>query len=300
MNIGKPASFEVGFLIFSNFPLEEIKMAKNTNTIKGGSNNDLYKVHWQKENAKAIVLIVHGYGEHIERYNEVAEAFNAANYDVYGYDFRAHGRSEGTDCFMADFNEYLDDLSNVLDTITLDRPFFFYGHSVGALTTITYLLERGKPTNFKGCVFTGPALKVSEDLSPFLQKISPLVAAIAPKFKAAALPVDGISKVPEVQENYKKDPYIYSGKLYAAPANQILKKNKEMQQNFSKIDFPFLTMHGKDDTIIEPQSSELLYNGASSNDKEIIMWDNLAHEIMRSFEKEAVIGKMTEWIAARC
>ncbi len=273
---------------------------KSTYFLEGADGKKLYNVHWQHEQPKANVLIVHGYGEHIERYNEVAEAFNLAGFSVFGYDFKAHGRSEGVDCYMDDFQEYLDDLDKILSYLSFDKPFYFYAHSVGALTTITYLLNNDVDKDlFRGCVFTGPALKIAEDLSPLLQKMSGIIAAIAPRFKAAALPVDGISKVPEEQVKYKEDPYIYSDKICAAPGSAIIKATKKMQQSFEKVDFPFLVMHGKDDTIIEPKSSEMLYDGAVSSDKEIVMWDDLAHEIMRSYKKTEVIKKMADWMLQR-
>ncbi len=273
---------------------------KSTYFLESTDGKQLYNVHWQNNEPIGYVLIVHGYGEHIERYDEVASSFNKAGFSVFGYDFKAHGRSEGKDCYMVDFQEYLDDLGKVLNYLAFDKPFYFYGHSVGALTTITYLLNNKINEDlFRGCVFTGPALKISEDLSPLLQKMSSIIAAIAPRFKAAALPVDGISKVPEEQAKYKEDPYIYSDKICAAPGSAIIKATKKMQQSFGEVNFPFLVMHGKDDTIIEPKSSEMLYEGAASTDKEIVMWDNLAHEIMRSYEKEAVIKKMTDWMLER-
>ena len=45
--------------------------------------------------ARATVLLVHGLGEHIGRYEALARRLNAWGYAVRGYDQYGHGRSAG-------------------------------------------------------------------------------------------------------------------------------------------------------------------------------------------------------------
>src|ERR1700735_4024101 len=44
---------------------------------------------------QGVVTIAHGYGEHIGRYEHVAERLNEAGFAVYGLDHHGHGRSAG-------------------------------------------------------------------------------------------------------------------------------------------------------------------------------------------------------------
>ncbi|MEE8617491.1 MAG: alpha/beta fold hydrolase, partial [Roseateles sp.] len=57
----------------------------------------LHLRHWPAtaEPARGQVLLVHGLGEHIDRYAHVAAVLNAEGWDVHGWDHRGHGRSEG-------------------------------------------------------------------------------------------------------------------------------------------------------------------------------------------------------------
>jgi alpha-beta hydrolase superfamily lysophospholipase len=48
---------------------------------------------WPVDHPRAIVQIVHGVGEHAQRYREVARALNAAGYTVYADDHRGHGQT---------------------------------------------------------------------------------------------------------------------------------------------------------------------------------------------------------------
>jgi alpha-beta hydrolase superfamily lysophospholipase len=50
---------------------------------------------WPCRAARGTVLVVHGLGEHIGRYAQVAAELNARGWRVVGYDQRGHGASEG-------------------------------------------------------------------------------------------------------------------------------------------------------------------------------------------------------------
>ena len=47
------------------------------------------------KNPKAVVVLVHGHGEHVGRYDHVGEAFTKAGYALTAFDLRGHGRSDG-------------------------------------------------------------------------------------------------------------------------------------------------------------------------------------------------------------
>ncbi len=48
---------------------------------------------WKAGESKAVVQLVHGLGEHVLRYEHVAQKLVAAGYAVYGDDHRGHGRT---------------------------------------------------------------------------------------------------------------------------------------------------------------------------------------------------------------
>lgn len=274
---------------------------KHTYHLETKDGTKLYNTAWMIDNPKATVLFVHGYAEHIERYNWEAEQFNKAGFNVFGYDHRAHGRSDGKDCYLADFDDNCRDLKAVINYISPENAFFIYAHSVGALITVKYLMDFQDDSvkQIKGCVFTGAALKISEDLSPMLQKVAGILGRIAPKLKTTKLPAEGMSKVPEEVEKYNNDPYNYRGGTYASTGFQLLRATKQVAARLSEIQVPFLAMHGGDDGITDQRGSIMLHEQASSKDKSLKIWDGLAHEITRSYEKEAVVKALTDWIEDR-
>lgn len=271
---------------------------KQTFSVKNHDDMSLYNVAWTVPNPVATVLIVHGYAEHIERYNHEASVLNTCGFSVFGYDHRAHGRSEGEGCYIKDFDDYCLDLQSVINYINPDTPLYVHAHSVGALITLKYLMDHQstETPQIQGLVTTAAALKVSEDLSPFLQKISGILGRVTPKLKTIPLPVKTISKVESVQHHYQSDPHNYREGIYASSGYQILKTTKKVSGRLEEISLPFLAMHGGDDELIEQIGTHNLYNQASSTDKSLKIWDGLAHEITRSEVKQDVFLMMTDWI----
>ena len=57
---------------------------------------NLHVRHWYKiENPKGTLCIIHGLGEHQERYAHVAKFYSEHGFNVFSYDQRGHGKSEG-------------------------------------------------------------------------------------------------------------------------------------------------------------------------------------------------------------
>ena len=57
--------------------------------------NGIYYRQWPVVDPKAVVMLVHGLGEHCERYGALAKALNTANYALCALDLPSHGQSDG-------------------------------------------------------------------------------------------------------------------------------------------------------------------------------------------------------------
>lgn len=79
---------------------------------------------------RALVFIVHGAGEHCERYDWVAQRLVAEGYSAFALDHQGHGRSEGERHDVLQFDDYVDDVIQFVDLITAeykDTPLFLMG-----------------------------------------------------------------------------------------------------------------------------------------------------------------------------
>ena len=94
----------------------------------------IYAKEWKVEFPKAVIALVHGLGEHCNRYQHLAEYFAKHNIATVGYDRRGHGQSEGKRGHSPNYETLLQEVDQLLE-VTKNRypitPVFIYGHSMG-------------------------------------------------------------------------------------------------------------------------------------------------------------------------
>ena len=114
---------------------------------------DDHRIHLQSwappGDARGVIQMLHGLGEHIGRYERFAYAAVGRGYVVYGHDHRGHGLSEGTRGYFADedgWHKVVEDVRLVHDHIreihgTL--PVIMLGHSMGSFIAETFAMHYG-------------------------------------------------------------------------------------------------------------------------------------------------------------
>ena len=113
---------------------------------------DAGKIHgcrWTpKESPKAVVQIVHGIAEYVERYDEFAAYLNGLGFLVVAEDHLGHGQSVGENGIQGYFHGGW--FTAVEDTMTLlrenqaaypDIPYVLFGHSMGSFMARTILCK---------------------------------------------------------------------------------------------------------------------------------------------------------------
>ena len=263
---------------------------------------ELYLQAWIPDEFKAAVLIVHGLAEHSSRYVHVAEDFNQNGYAVYTFDGRGHGKSAkgAPDAFYPSIDDYTKDVDSLFAKVkehAAGKPCFIYGHSMGGLITSYYEITHQPET--AGIIVTGPAVAVGDDISPFLIRISKLMSNIAPRLATTVLDGNLISRDSKEVEKYDKDPLNYRGGIRARVGAEMLKAIQVVEGGRAKFKSPVLIMHGTADGITAPRGSQALYDGASSADKTLRMWEGLYHEIHNEPEKEEVLAEVVAWMDER-
>ena len=268
------------------------------------NNKQGYKIFtqsWKVDQPKANLIVIHGIAEHSNRYLHLVEYCNENQMSVFALDLQGHGQSEGTPCNVNRYGDFLDEIEMFLSEIQSDlsdAPTFVFGHSMGGGLVAKLALD--KKLNCNGIILSGALLKVNEDISPVLQKLSPIISAIAPQLKTVQLEKDHISKDPKVVEAYVNDPMVYSGGLKARIASELLIMSKKIQADMPSFDYPVLILHGGADQLTKPDGSKMLNAKAKSTDKTLKIYDGLYHEILNEPEQKMVMKDMVDWMMARC
>jgi len=250
---------------------------------------------WIVDNAKASLIIAHGFAEHSARYRHVAEALNANEFNVYALNFRGHGKSTGEEANITAFLDYLQDLDSFMHTLSdIPKPRFLLGHSMGGIVASQYV--QANPNVFDGLLLSSAFLKNATKVSPVLLALSGVVSSLLPSLGVNKLDSNLISRDKTVVEAYKNDPLVYNGKTKARLGAELLKAGPKVLENASKINLPILIMLGTADQIASPEGSQNLFDTVSSQDKILKRYEGLYHELLNEPEKETVIKDILEWL----
>src|SRR5688572_18053456 len=109
---------------------------------------------------RGLILLVHGIGEHSNRYDEIANYLTQWGYDVLSLDLPGHGlttRKGGFERF-ADLDEMVREIKDTLRYWMVDgpdasqdlrnKPVYLLGHSMGALTSLYWLCSQDPSEEF--------------------------------------------------------------------------------------------------------------------------------------------------------
>jgi alpha-beta hydrolase superfamily lysophospholipase len=267
----------------------------------GRNNFNLYLQAWLPDTApRAILLVVHGIAEHSGRYTNLVNYFVPKGYAVYYFDLRGHGKSDGKRSYVERFSYYLDDLQTFYNLVRTENPntkIFMVGHSMGSTIAVDYALAHQNEMN--GLIISGTTLKAGSSINQATILMAKILSVILPKMGVSALDASGISRDKAVVEAYVKDPLNYTGKLSARVGAELLKTMAMLQKRLAEITLPILIMQGSQDRISDPASSKMLFDGVSSKDKTMKIYEGYYHEIFNDPERQQVFTDMEAWLNAR-
>lgn len=262
----------------------------------------LYSQAWMAESPKASMLLVHGLGEHSNRYLHLVEKLNEINISVFSFDGRGHGKSaEGKpDAYFDSYQDYLKDIAALFGKIKSyapELPTFLYGHSMGGGLVAAYILDY-KP-EAAGVILSSPAIKEAEGTSKLLMAVGGIMSKYFPRFKALTLDASKISRIPAEVEKYLNDSLVYTDPIPARTANELLLMMRSIQNRANEFDLPLLLIHGAADGLTNPKGSEILAEKARSKDKTLKIFLGAYHELINDLDREEVMGVIIRWLKER-
>jgi alpha-beta hydrolase superfamily lysophospholipase len=255
-----------------------------------------------------IVVLVHGMGEHLRRYDHVADALTAHGYAVYGHDHRGHGASLAADDEPGQlghngWSALVEDLNLVIAQAKSDHPglpVVIVAHSMGSFATQQFLLDHGSDVDAVALTGTAaldllePALDLSTDLD---------LSAFNTPFQPARTDFDWLSRDESVVDAYIADPFCGFG-IDAASVKEMFAGARRLADPDEVSRIPhylpvYLAVGSKD-----PVNGELnllwalvdRYRAAGLNDVTVRVYDDGRHEILNEINRAEVIEDLLHWL----
>ena len=265
-------------------------------TFKNDNGIDIYYQCWlPEEEEKAVILVVHGLGEHCGRYMNLVNYLTPQGFAVCGLDHQGHGKSGGEREMVESFDDFTNALSIFHKMVTgwhKGKPLFLLGHSMGGLISAYYLLEH--QSAFKGAVLSAPLVKVSVPRLTII--LGRILSKLAPGAGIMKIDPTGISRDQKVVSDYANDPLVFRGKTSARLAAELLRIMLHIEQASYSIILPLIILQGTADSLVNPEGAQMFYDKAGSEDKTLKIYPGLFHEVFNEPEKDQVFGDLETWL----
>ncbi len=250
------------------------------------------------DDPKAVVLLVHGYGEHSGRYQHVIARLVSGGYAVYALDHRGHGKSEGVRAYCDSMDQFVDDLKAYFDRVKAAqpvKPVFVVGHSMGALISLAFTLRY--QDQLAGLVISGAPVIADANVSPFMVGLGKVLTRVVPKMHLLPTSPPGIlSRDPQIDVLWDSDPLTNKKPMRVRLGTEINRMAGEVREQLPDLKLPLLILHGAEDKLVNPAGSQLAYDRASSADKTLKLYPGMRHEIMNEIGKEGVLDEIVAWL----
>ena len=251
--------------------------------------------------ARGTVLLVHGLGEHVGRYDAVARRLNDWGFAVRGYDQYGHGESGGPRGGLTSDMRLLDDLADMVDATRArmpeGAPLVLLGHSMGGLVAARFVAMHLRPVD--ALVLSSPAL--DPGLSAFQKLLLATLPRIAPNLRVGnGLDAQYLSHDPAVAAAYLADPLCHD-RISARLARFIATAGPATVAAAPAWAVPTLLMWAGADRLVSPAGSQAFAQAAPPAVVQSHCFENAFHELFNETPEYAtpVFDTLRDWLLAR-
>ncbi|MFW7377723.1 MAG: alpha/beta fold hydrolase [Oligoflexus sp.] len=250
-----------------------------------------------QQEAKASVILVHGYGEQSEAYRELIGPWLAENFAVYVFDLRGHGRSGGDRGYVRQFEDYLDDLDLIYARVqdrNKKQPIFLIGQDLGALIAGMFTASR-KPL-LAGLILCG--LPWQLPVTPLQQQVVRSMASFMPKRPFGPQKLKRLAFGEEAPESEKFIGFAGKG-MPARVLWEILQALTSLSQDADNLQLPLFLIQARQDPYGDVSKLEDLQERAMSYDKTCWLLDGGQHRLLKNNDRLAVSPRIISWLNER-
>lgn len=276
---------------------------------------------WKPEGTpRAIVQILHGMAEHIDRYAGLAQALNRVGYLVVGHNHPGHGpqakrlgyfaKEKGWDVLL----EQAHRISLAVKKEYPDLPLILLGHSMGSFAAREYALRWGQELEgliLSGTGFYGKPLCLAGRLLARLsapKKPAHLVNQVAfagnnKPFEPARTPFDWLSRDEKEVDKYIADPYcgfVFTGSAFADFFGGLIALTDEKRLSALPKELPVYLMSGDRDPVgqmgegVKKVAEQ--YRNAGLSKVEMKLYPQGRHEMFNEINREDVYSDLVAWL----
>jgi len=289
-------------------------MKHDARTITASDGIPLRLEQWEPEGpVRFAVMLVHGGGDHVGRFGTVVETLGALGGFVFGIDLRGQGASGGPRGHVDRFEDYANDLRHTLLEVAATRPeaqqpsrmpWFVYGHSVGGLATLLYLLDRASDVPLRGVILSAPLLGLAMEVPGYKKQIARIAVKLLPKLALpSGIPPTWISHDPTAVAAYVADERrvtVSSAGWYFAMIRAI----ERVKTEIGRIRVPLLWLAPGEDGVADPRAHAPMFARLTEpqrDDQTLVDLPGCFHEAHNELPnlRDKAMQIVRDWVAER-
>ncbi|MFI6436695.1 lysophospholipase [Streptomyces sp. NPDC050759] len=258
--------------------------------VLAGTHGPLTVREWPHNRPRYVALLVHGYGEHVGRYEELAGVLVAHGAAVFGPDHTGHGKSAGERVLIEDFEDVVTDVHAVAD-LARDAhagvPLVMVGHSMGGLIAARFAQRYG--TELAALVLSGPVIGAWQ-----------LPGALLALEEIPDTPISpaSLSRDPAVGAAYKADPLVWHGPMKRPTVEAFARTLETVSRNGGVGPLPLLWLHGDEDRLVPLAGSRVGVEGLRGERFTERIYAGARHEVFNETNRAAVFADVTDFLDA--
>jgi alpha-beta hydrolase superfamily lysophospholipase len=246
----------------------------------------------------AVAVIAHGLGEHSGFYLPVTRYLLGRGLAVYAYDQRGFGRSEGRRGHVMRYEQYIEDLRAMVARARAEQPelpMVLLGHSMGG--TIAVLFAERYPRTVTHVILSAPALILRRRVSPRERVLAITMSRLKPTYtRTGKSDPTLLTRDPAMQQEVLADRWRHQHITARLFMELFVRAPREALAHLHRLRMPLLIIHGADDPLVSPASSQRIYRGAASSSKRLRIYRGLRHETLRELERAQIFADVGDWL----
>jgi alpha-beta hydrolase superfamily lysophospholipase len=271
-------------------------MPPKTHTVTRPDGINLFVRDWPLDAPRAHVMIVHGLGEHIGRYDALARWLNREGIAVRGFDHRGHGQSGGARGVLLQAQDMMNDTAALYAGLASEAGSapLLLGHSMGGLIATSLAVQR--IVEPRGLIASSPAYNAG--LSALQRMLVATLNALAPDFTVAnGLKVDKLSHDINVVNAYKTDTLVHN-RISARLAGFIHHEGQVLMSHAGLLNVPMLLVAAGADELVNPQGSRDFVQAAPAEYLTFKIYDTAYHELFNETAqyREPALSDLQQWL----
>ena len=255
---------------------------------------NIYYQYWAAKDPDVTLIIVHGLGEHSNRYADLGEYLAAHKISAYALDLRGHGRSEGPKGHIERFDDYVSDLDELVKIAKTKEKVCILGHSLGSLVSLEYIYQH--PESVSRAILSGVNLTIPFKFLggiPLINRIPIVIFEICAKLFGKRA-IAGLCSNEKALEDYLKDKLAH-GRFTLKFLRELSVECAKLKNEVKNIKTDCLIMMGKEDRMGSVKDAEWLYSSLPTEEKKLIVYEGMKHNIFDEVDKERVFSDVREW-----